>query len=206
MLLYRCARFLLHYKHHAEENSLHVRPQTCYAYPLEQGSQKQFTSHVKPRSAVSRPSPALSVYDKNAFEQPLLKSRSASLSDKRPSLPDVTGRQAKKTSISDTGLTKKEIPELTTVRATVSDQQLATAKLPDVSTHLLAHKPPDIQKAPSHTNRTLRYMVHHFPQVSSRGSSAMVKPLICTSSYLFHCFTCRAYAVQLIVLYSAAPW
>ena len=174
-LFIRCARFLLHYKHHAEEYSSHIRPQTCYAYSLEQGSQRQLTSHFKPCSAVSRPTPTPHDCIKNAFERPLLKPQSASPSNRQSLLPDIAGKQARKNfSVSDTRLPKKEILESATIRATVSDQHLASAK-PDVPSLLPNSKPADHQKAPSHANRTLRYMVHHFPQVPSRASSAMVK-------------------------------
>ena len=184
----RCARFLLHFKHHAAEYSSHIRPQTSYAFPLEQSSQKQFTSHVKPHSAASRPS---TTPHKNAFEQMIsLKLEGTSMSEKQPLLPDVTRKQVRKTSVSDTRLPKKEIPETATIRASISDQQLAgSARLPDMATtHLLSYKPTtDHQRTPSHTNRTLRYMVHHFPQVSSRGSSAMVK-VISYFVFLFYFF------------------
>lgn len=162
----------MHYKHHTEEYSSHIRPQTCYAYQPEQSSQ-QSISHGKPRSAAAARSIPASY--KNLFEQILLKSQSASPSDRQPLLPDFTKKQTRKTSVSDTRLSKKETPETTTVRSSVSDQQLAAStKLPDVSSRLPNSKPTDHQRVPSHTNRTLRYMVHHFPQVPSRGSSAMV--------------------------------
>ena len=174
----RCARFLLHFKHHAEEYSSHIRPQTSYAYSLEQSSQRQSASLVKPHSAVSRSTPTPHNRGKNAFEQISVKLEGTSLPEKQPLLPDVTRKHVRKTSVSDTRLPKKEIqPETTTIRASVSDQQLAgAAKLPDMATtHLPSYKPTtDHQRAPSHTNRTLRYMVRHFPQVSSRASSAMV--------------------------------
>lgn len=138
---------------------------------------KQFTSKL--HSAASRLTPTPHSHNKNTFELISLKSQSASpSSDKQTLLPDVSGKQAKKTtSVSDTRLTKKEIPEASTaVRATVSDQLLASTKLPKSAAHLPNSKPAaDHQKVPSHTNRTLRYMVHHFPQVSSRQSSVMVK-------------------------------
>lgn len=179
MFCIRCARFILHFKHHAEEYSSHIRPQTSYAYSLEQGSQRQITSpHVKPHSAASRPTPTPHNCVKNACEQISLKLERTLLSEKQPLLPDVTRKHVRKTSVSDTRLPKKEITETTTtITASVSDQQLAgAAKLPDMATtHLPSYKPMiDHQRAPSHTNRTLRYMVRHFPQVSSRGSSAMV--------------------------------
>ena len=174
LVLCRCARFLLHYKHHAEEYLSHIRPQTCYAYSLEQGSQKQL-SHLKPRFPVSRPSTP-HVYNRNAFEQPSWKPQSVSPSDRQSLLPDIGWKQTRKTSISDTRLPKKEMPESTTIRATVSDQHLACAK-PDVPSPPNS-KSADHQKTPSHANRTLRYTAHHIPQAPSRVSSAMVKTLI----------------------------
>ena len=197
----RCARFLLHFKHHAEEYSSHIRPQTSYAYSLEQGSQRQITSHVKPHSAVSRPTPTPHNCVKNAFEQISLKLEGTSLSEKQPLLPNVTRKHVRKTSVSDTRLPRKEIPETTTIRASVSDQQLAgAAKLPDMATaHLPSYKPTtDHQRTPSHTNRTLRYMVHHFPQVSSRASSAMVIHILYFSfiSLYFHYLEHAQYSWQ----------
>lgn len=175
-VLCRCARFLLHYKHHAEECLSHIRPQTCYAYSLEQGSQKQLISHLKPRSPVSRP-PTPHVYSRNVFEQPSWKPQSASPSDRQSLLPDIGWKQARKSSISDTRLPRKEMPESTTIRATVSDQHLASAK-PDVPSQANSKPAADHQKVPSHANRTLRYMAHHIPQAPSRGSSAMVKNIL----------------------------
>jgi len=114
----------------------------------------------------------------------LLKSHGASLSDKKPLLPEVTGKNTKKTSASDTRLTKKELPEITNVKASVSDQQLAGKKLPDMTPHPPNSRPADNQKVPSLNNKTLRYMAHHFP-ASSRESSAMVKSFIFISYFIF---------------------
>jgi len=168
-LLCRCARFILHYNHHHEEHSSHIRPQTSYACSLEQGSQRQ----IKPHSAASRTTST----PRNAFEQASLKVHSASPSERQSLLPNFTGKQTRKTSVSDTRLPKKEMLEAAVIRATVSDQHLASAaKLPDMATAYPPNCMPltDHQRTPSHTNRTLRYMVHHFPQVPSRASSAVV--------------------------------
>ena len=198
----------MHFKHHAEEYSSHIRPQTSYAYSLEQSSQRQISSHVKPHSAVSRPTPTPHNCMKNAFEQISLKLEGTSLSEKQSLLPDVTRKHVRKASVSDTRLPKKEIPETSTIRASVSDQQLAgAAKLPDMATaHLPNYKPMiEHQRTPSHTNRTLRYMVRHFPQVSSRGSSAMVKIFHISFIYLYFSLLFRACTVQLAALYSVVP-
>ena len=180
-LLCRCARFILHYKHHHEEYSSHIHPQTSYAHALEQGSQKQ----MKPHSPASR---IVSAPNRNAFEQGSLKGRSGSLSERQSLLPNSTGKQPRKTSLSDTRLPKKEMPEAAVIRATVSDQHLASAaKLPEMA----AAHPPNYkaltEHTPSHTSRTLRYMVHHFPQVPSRASSVMVYCLFCIS-LVFHLY------------------
>lgn len=212
-LLHRCARFLLHYQQYVDENSSHIRPQTCYTYPLGQDSQRQFSSNAKSSSAVSsRPTPTPHDCSKSVPEQTSSKPQTSSPSDRPPLLlPDVIGKQSRKGSVSDTRLASKQTPEVTTVRASVSDQHLVCKKKADVSPATPPNsKPPDHHKVPSHSNRTLRYMARHFPpQVTSRESSAMVKIYVCIIYvflfYVFLIYFCRVCTVPK-ALCSVTPW
>jgi len=85
--------------------------------------------------------------------------------DKQPMFPEVG---ANKSSISETRLANKQLVEMS-VQASASDQHLNSGKIWErrgSSTSTRVH---------SRNNRTLRYMVHHFPQLPSREPSALVR-------------------------------
>lgn len=189
MFSFRSARFLLHYKHHSQEYTPHIRPQTCYGYTLDQGSQDQFSPYPnrsRSHSLCSRPTPVPhNCCNKEISDQSLpsqQRPQSSSLYDKQPMFPEVNGRGANKSSISETRLANKQFLE-TSVQTSVSDQHLNSGKIWERQSHSSGSS----TRIHSRNNRTLRYMVHHFPQLPSREPSAMVRNM---SFFCFKGFTC----------------
>ena len=172
IISYRSARFLLHYKHNSQErNTPHIRPQTCYGYGLEQGSQDQLSPHPNrpnSHSLSSRPTPVphscvnKEISDQSSPSQQ--RPQSSSLYDKQPMFPEVDVKGTNKNSVSETRLANK-------LSSSGSDQQLNSGKIWERRGHSSGAS----TRVHSRNNRTLRYMVHHFPQLPSREPSAMVR-------------------------------